>query len=276
MSPSDKQPFPSPIRSHSALMRASEATGFVGVDVGSRADVAIPHDAPDILVPDYLRRVYTWAYVHRWAPKVLDRPWVVSAILWGNDRGLIDAALSELRPGQRVLQPACVYGRLSAEIAALLGPRGHLDVCDVVPAQIENCARKLDRFDNVTQSLRDAATPVGIEYDVACCFFLLHEIPEDYKRRVVGALLDAVVPGGKAVFVDYHQCHPLHPLRPVMSLVFDFLEPFAKGLCRHEVSDYAARAEDFVWSTETYFGGLYQKTVARRQDQAERVAGSST
>jgi hypothetical protein len=38
-------------------------------------------------LPDYLRDTYTWAYLdHRTLPW-LDRPVVVSAILWGNASG---------------------------------------------------------------------------------------------------------------------------------------------------------------------------------------------
>ena len=48
------------------------------------------------------------------------------------------------------------------------------------------------------------------------------------------------------------------------SIVFDTLEPHAKGLWRHEISDFASAAEGFTWRKQTYFGGLYQKTVARR------------
>jgi hypothetical protein len=49
-----------------------------------------------------------------------------------------------------VLQPACVYGDLSPDIAAYLGPQGRLDVSDVSPLQVENCRRKLRAFPNAT------------------------------------------------------------------------------------------------------------------------------
>ena len=54
-------------------------------------------------LPDYLRNTYSWAYLdHRTVPW-LDRPVVVSAILWGNASRLMDAAVREFAPGQRVL-----------------------------------------------------------------------------------------------------------------------------------------------------------------------------
>jgi hypothetical protein len=113
--------------------------------------------------------------------------------------------------------------------------------------------------------LADAATPGGGIYDSVCCFFLLHEIPDDHKRAVVDGLLAKVPPKGKAVFVDYHQTVPVHPLRMVMGMVFRWLEPYATGLIKREISDFATNREDFSWRKKTYFGGLYQKVVAVRK-----------
>lgn len=216
-------------------------------------------------MPAYMRDIYAWAYLRPRIARLLDRQAVVSAILWGNDRRLERAVLDELRTGQRVLQPACVYGDFSAKLAAFLGPRGRLEVSDVSSLQVENCRRKLRAFGNAAVTLRDAADPAHSVYDAVCSFLLLHEMPDDYKHRVVDALLGSVVPGGKVVFIDYHRPHPLHPLKGVMSLIFDLLEPFAKSLWSAEIADFASARDDFAWSKQTYFGGLYQKTVARRR-----------
>ena len=231
---------------------------FIGHSAEVRCDTAPP------AIPNYSKAVYSWAYLRPASLILFDHQAVVNAILWGNARRLERAVLAELTPGQRVLQPACAYGDLSPEIAAFLGPRGRPDVSDVVPVQVENCRRKLGDFPNATVSLWDAAEAHPPVYDTVCCFFLLHEMPDDYRRRVVDALLGAVRPGGKVVFVDYHKPHWAHPLKPVMSLVFDTLEPFAKGLWANEISSYAGAKEGFAWSKQTYFGGPYQKTVARR------------
>ncbi len=242
---------------HMAFTGAAQETSFGGLPAG-RYEFEPP------AVPDYLQDTYSWAYLNPSALGLLDRPLVVSTILWGNYQSLQRATFEELRPGQRVLQPACVYGDFSPNLAAFLGPRGRLDVIDVAPLQIENCRRKLSAFVNATASVRDAADHGGIEYDAVCCFFLLHEMPDYYKRRVVAALLRAVHPGGKVVFVDYNRPHWAHPLKPVMSLVFDCLEPYAKGLWVNEIVGYTSPADEFTWIKQTYFGGLYQKVVARR------------
>ncbi len=260
MAPRDAIAAPSAtILERRAPRRHEGGPASAGATVATARTVAPP------AMPDYMRDVYTWAYLRPRIARLLDRQAVVAAILWGNDRRLEQAVLDELRAGQRVLQPACVYGDFSAKLAAFLGPRGRLDVSDVSSLQVENCRRKLRAFGNAAVTLRDAADPAPGEYDAVCSFLLLHEMPDDYKHRVVDALLGSVVPGGKAIFIDYHRPHPLHPLKLVMSLIFDLLEPFAKSLWSAEIADFAGARDDFAWSKETYFGGLYQKTVARRR-----------
>ena len=240
------------------LAEAAQET-VVGSASEGRCEIAPPAG------PAYLRETYYWAYLNPRNVRLLDRELVVSIILWGNHRRLRQAAFAELRPGQWVLQPACVYGDFSPALARHLGPRGRLDVIDVAPIQVTRCRRKLREFPQAQVRHADAARPGGELYDAVCCYFLLHELPDDYKRAVVGALLKSVVPGGKVVFLDYHRPHGAHFLKPVTSLVFDLLEPFAKGLWNHEIASYASAGRGFSWSKQTYFGDLYQKTIARRR-----------
>lgn len=220
--------------------------------------------AEALAVPAYLRDTYTWAYLRPSSVRILDRPAIVHGILWGNYNRLVRAVLAELAPGQRVFQPACVYGDFSPRVAGRLGPEGRLDVADIAPVQLANAERKLARLPNARVRRHDASHRLGERYDAVCCFFLLHEMPAGYRRRTVDALLDAVEPGGRAIFVDYHRPHPAHPLRWLMSLVFDTLEPFAKDLWRDEIASHASRPEDFAWRKRICFGGLYQVVVAER------------
>jgi len=225
--------------------------------------LSLPHPAPPE-IPAYLRDTYTWAYLSDLGCKVFDRQLVVSAILWGNARRLIRSVAEELQPGWKVLQPACVYGSFSVDIARTLGTTGRLDVTDIAPIQVSLTRRKLADVPQASVELVDAAESGRGPYDAVTCFFLLHEVPEDYKQRIVDALLGSVRRGGKVVFVDYHRPSPLHPLRPVMGAVFAALEPFATALWSREIRTYATTGDNFIWRKETFFGGLYQKVVAER------------
>ena len=215
-------------------------------------------------IPAYLQAVYTWAYLNPANVRLLDRPSVVSAILFGNYSRLRRACLKEIEPGQRVFQAAHVYGRLIPDLAKKIGPTGHLDVVDVAPVQVTRCRRKLHGFPHARVRLADASDPGGGDYDVVCCFFLLHEIPDEEKRAVVDALLARTKPGGKATFIDYHRPSRWHPLRGPMRWINRRLEPFAESIWHRDIHAFARDAAAFHWEKQTFFGGLYQKTVARR------------
>jgi SAM-dependent methyltransferase len=230
----------------------------------ARVEVRAVEPDTAVTLPDYLVDTYSWAYLHPRSLRLLDRHLVVNGILWGNYHGLVRAACSEFARGDHVLQAASVYGNLSSRLADRVGDEGFLDVIDVAPLQVAHCRRKLAGRDNVRVRVANAANPGRDGYDGACCFFLLHEIPDQQKRQVVNALLEAIRPDGKVVFVDYHQPVRWHPLRPVMAAVFRWLEPYAEGLVSRSIMEFAAYPQDYLWRKETRFGGLYQKVVVKR------------
>ena len=89
-----------------------------------------------IVIPEYLSRHYWWAYIHPWAVAFFDHVWIVNLILLGNYKRLRDRALDVFGPAQsgKVLQVACVYGDITARLAAsVYQGGGALDVVDVVP-----------------------------------------------------------------------------------------------------------------------------------------------
>lgn len=219
-------------------------------------------------IPTYLREVYNWAYLDPRNARFLDHEAVVTTLLWGNSGRLRRALLAEIAAGTRVMQAAHVYGRLIPQIARAVGPAGRFDVIDVAPLQAALCRRKLRPFPNARVRIANATNPGDETYDMVVCFFLLHELPDAYKRAVVDALLARLSDGGKAVFIDYHAPAPWHPLRGLMRQVFARLEPFAEALWHHEIAAFARDRDQYTWRTETFFGGLYQKTVASRGGQA--------
>ena len=214
-------------------------------------------------IPDYLRNVYTWAYLTPWLTGFLDRQFVVQAILWGNAQRLIGDVLAAVKPGDRIFQPAAVYGSFSRQVAGQIGRHGRLEVRDVAPLQVALTRHKLAGLPQVNVACGNAVDPEQREFDAVACFFLLHEVPDDVKVQVVEAMLGLVRPGGKVIFVDYHRPHRWHPLKPVMKRVFAWLEPFALAMWSREIEELAgSSAADFRWSKRTRFIGLYQTVIA--------------
>jgi ubiquinone/menaquinone biosynthesis C-methylase UbiE len=214
------------------------------------------------VIPRYLRDTYTWAYLNPRNVELLDREPVVATILWFQHHKLQRMALTEIDPGSKVLQTACVYGDFSPALARHIGKNGSLEVVDVAKVQVDSCAKKLRDYPFASVRHLDVLDLGDGEYDAVCCYFLMHEVPDDYKGGLVDVVLNNIGPGGKAIFIDYHKPHWANPLKPVMSLVFDTLEPFAKGLWRQDIRDFASEPEKFRWRKESFFGDLYQKVVA--------------
>lgn len=220
-------------------------------------------------VPEYLEKTYWWAYVHPNAVRVFERQWLVNLILWGNFGRLRDAALAELGEACQgnILQVACVYGDFTEHLVRRLGPKGHLDVIDVAPVQIKNLHAKLKDQRQVS-ILRQDSTDMQFEdgsRDAVVVFFLLHEQPEEVRRKTVAQALRITKPGGKLIFVDYHKPSAWSPFRYLMVPILTLLEPFAMDLWRHDItrwlpSDVTPAQVD----KKTYFGGLYQKVVVTR------------
>jgi ubiquinone/menaquinone biosynthesis C-methylase UbiE len=216
-------------------------------------------------IPAYLHDTYWWAYVHPNAVKLFERQWLVNLILWGNFARLRDAALASLgeTPEGRTLQVACVYGNFTTRLSERVAhARGTLDVVDVLPIQLSNLRAKLDVAAPVNLIQRDASQ-LGFDdasYDRVVLFFLLHEMPEDVRRRTLAEAMRVVKPGGRIVIVDYHRPRRWHPLRGVMQWILRTFEPFAMDLWNHEIEQWLPAGVKPV-SKDTWYGGLYQRLV---------------
>lgn len=218
-------------------------------------------------IPEYLQDTYWWAYLHPKSFYFFEREWVVNLILWGNMRKLTRAVLNEIDPQEnnRVLQVACVYGEFSNLVAGHLNRSGsRLDLVDVAPIQLENARKKLAANQNIGFHHQDssALTFPTASFDQSIVFFLLHEQPEDVRRKTVEEAIRVTRPGGKIIFVDYHGPKKSNPMRYVMKPVLSWLEPFAMDLWRRELPEFmpdGIRPEQI--ESEFFFGGLYQKIV---------------
>lgn len=217
-------------------------------------------------IPDYLQRVYWWAYLHPRAVFLFEREWLVNLILWGNYQCLCDEALGELagNEGQRLLQVACVYGDLTQRVAGQLGSRDLLDIIDVAPIQLANLRKKLlpdGRIHLHQEDSRSLSFEDG-SFDRTLLFFLLHEQPEDVRRATLAEALRVTRPGGKVVIIDYHGPESGHPLRLVMKMILATLEPFALDLWKREIREMLPKdAAIATYEKVTSFRGLYQKIV---------------
>lgn len=215
-------------------------------------------------IPYYLTKHYWWAYVHPKAVWFFERQWLIDAILWGNYHRLRDAALDALGavlPG-RTLQVASAYGDFTPSLAdrAKAG-QGEVDVIDVLPIQLENLKGKLSPDAPVRMTTMDSAALdfADASFDRVVLFFLLHEMPEDWRRRTLAEALRVVRPGGRIVIVEYARPSRWNPMRYLFAPVLAALEPFALDLWRRDIRSFFPEGAKFGGvERQRFFGGLYQ------------------
>ncbi|MCL2567294.1 MAG: rhodoquinone biosynthesis methyltransferase RquA [Alphaproteobacteria bacterium] len=226
-------------------------------------------------IPNYLVDVYNWAYVKPKNIDLLDRPIVYHTILFGQGWKLMRAYLEEFSPTDRVLQVAHVYGNVVRLLAEKVAKNGSLDIIDVVPHQLKRAAIKLkgvEGEENIDMWLQDASEPYHKQYDVVGIYFLLHEVPDPLKKRIIENALKVIdETGGKIVFIDYYNPSYYNPVRQILRFINYTLEPFANAMWHREIKDFITknRAGKYNWKQTTYFGGVYQKVVVTKKTDEE-------
>lgn len=224
---------------------------------------------PQPEIPEYLQKVYWWAYLHPRAVWFFEREWLVNLILWGNFKRLRNLALGELDgyPNTAVLQIACVYGNFTQHLLSRLNQDSRLDIVDVAAIQLANLKHKLPDDPRIHLWQQDSSQLhfADATFETSLLFFLLHEQPDAVRRATLAEAIRVTRPGGRIVIVDYHRPRNGHPLRYPMHKILNHLEPYALDLWQNEIFSYLPTGQTTLTITKmTYFGGLYQKVVIAR------------
>lgn len=218
------------------------------------------------LIPPYQQEFYSWLYESKRLTKLLDRPWLLNLLTFGNSRRLADMCLEEIAPHQRVLQMGVSFGDQLGRMADKLGVYGRLDVVDVSLTQLRHVRNKY-RFLHPSMNFinRDALEPFAEKYDVIVCYMLLHELPLPAKSKLINLILSSLSPEGKAVFIDYNHAAWWHPLRWLSKMFNRLYQPFAERMSQTEIKDFALDKQLYDWRKTTAFGKMYQKLTAVRR-----------
>lgn len=221
-------------------------------------------------VPEYLARYYWWAYLWRWGIWFFDHQPVINAILFGQYDRLLGRTLAqvETRPGARLLQLTCVYGKLTPSLLSATGNEVHL--CDIATGQLELARRKTRHVADRCHLARMNAESLGYRGDVfdqVIVFFLFHEMPAEARHRTYAEIARVVRPGGSVLITEYGSTprhHWLYRLKPFRWLL-GRLEPFLPGFWQEDVT---ARLSDALRqngkvlagepSVEYCFAGFYR------------------
>lgn len=194
-------------------------------------------------VPDYLARHYWWAYLWRTGVWFFDHQPVISTILFGQYRKLLDVTLERLdaAPCGETLQLSCVYGMFTPKLARKFAG-SPLHITDVAQVQLDQTLGKIpaDRHLVATRMNAESLGYADRVFDSVIVFFLLHELPDEARHRVLSEALRILAPSGRLLMVEYapkpksHLFYRFAPFRKLLTR----LEPF---LSSHWEEDYQQR-----------------------------------
>lgn len=219
----------------------------------------IPQPQGAAVIPEYLTSLYYRRYLDMTFSNFFDGQFIAGLSTFFQLKRLTALVLDEIsEEGQRVLQMGVASGEFERQIAAKMDSKGVYHVEDISPIRLIACKNKLAPWLNTTFAEVDVCQPDPKRYDVVICFFLLHELPDTRKQDAVRRALESLLPGGKAIFVDYHRPAPLHPLRYFVKRANRLFEPFSETLWRREIEGFAKNSGKYSWTKRTIFGGMYQ------------------
>ena len=188
-------------------------------------------------IPDYLARHYWWAYLARPGVWFFDHETVISAILFGAYRELVEATLASVVPGQRTLMIAHVYGGFVPLLAARL--QSPLVLVDVAPVQLALARTKARAAGVPIRLVRMNAEQLGFADDAfgqVIVFFLWHEMPREARWHSRLEAVRVLAPGGRLIVVDYAPLDAANPLARIRlwRLLMQWLEPFLADFWRED------------------------------------------
>ena len=197
-------------------------------------------------VPDYLARYYWWAYLWEKSIWFFDHQPIINAILFGQYDKLLKKTLAhvEKKPGAKLLQLTCVYGKLTPSLLHHTDSEVHL--CDVAVGQLNLARSKTRDVADRCHLTRMNAESLGYAedaFDQVILFFLFHEMPPQARQHVYDEIARVVKTGGSVLITEYgatprhHLLYWFVPFRWVLG----HLEPFLPGFWEEDV---AAKLDD--------------------------------
>ncbi len=192
-------------------------------------------------VPEYLARYYWWAYLWEKSIWFFDHQPIINAILFGQYEKLMQKTLAQVerKPGARLLQLTCVYGKLTP--ALLQSTDNEVHLCDVAAGQLDLARRKTEVASGRCHLARMNAESLAYaddSFDQVIVFFLFHELPPEARQHVYDEIARVVRRGGSVLITEYGSAPYRHLLYrfPLTRWVLGRLEPFLPGFWQENVS----------------------------------------
>ena len=217
-----------------------------------------------VKTPAYVKEIYGKIYENEKVSRFLDDDRIVNITTFGQQNHMVNDLVNEISTNSKVLQMGCTFGKQIEAVAEKIGAYGKYTIVDVCAKQIARCKSKAI-YQKINFQSHDASKSFSEKYDTVICYMLLHELPPVTRTKIINNALQCVEEGGKVIFIDYNNPSKWNILRGVVKMFNRLYHPFAESLWKNPIETYAKQKEHFLWRKKTYFGKMYQKTVAIRQ-----------
>ena len=216
-------------------------------------------------IPPYIKNIYSWLYLSPTFYSILDNSILLNLLTLGYHHILTEEVKKEITPHTHILQIGTTLGCQIDKVYSSVGMLGSYTIIDVIPKLLEISREKhLDQRINFVHA--NATRTIKGEYDTIICYMLLHELPPYTRALVLNNIIKSLKPGGKAIFIDYHLPSSYNPLKYFIRAVNRLYQPFAERLWKSSIKELTPHAEKCTWSQQSYFGGVYQKVVATKNN----------
>ena len=160
-------------------------------------------------LPAYITDIYKWLYMNPKLYNFLDNAFILNILTLGYHHILTEEVKKELSPHSHILQIGATLGGQIEKTYSGLGMLGSYAIVDINSKILENCHEKhLEQ--RIEYIHADASKSIKGEYDIIISYMLLHELPPYTRTKMIDNILKSLKPGGKAVFIDYHQPSSYH------------------------------------------------------------------
>ena len=132
--------------------------------------------------------------------------------------------LSQLKPGDKVLDVGCGSGRLTIAAQKWVEPTGQAQGIDPAPEMIKIAQRNSERSGVVAKfevGLVEAIPFPDSTFDVVMSRLVMHHLPDDLKPRGLAEMRRVLKPGGLCLVIDFEP--PRSPI--LLHLVENLLSP---------------------------------------------------
>ncbi len=224
--------------------------------------------------PEYLARHYWWAYLSPFGAWFFDHRPIINAILFGQYTRIMHETLRRycLSERGRTLQLSGVYGDLTPTLVDCAGDHD-FHLMDVAAIQLRAARRKLQlngralrHLDFLARMNAESLAYTSDGFDTVVIYFLLHELPEDARRRALTEALRVLKPGGRLILAEYGtnaNTHLLHRF-PLFRWALQTAEPYLGSFWNQDLTALLKECGERVKKQvelrdETpIFGGFYR------------------